>query len=139
MVRDPERAPRPPGAEIAQASYNDAAAMRSALSGVQTLFLVSAKEAFRRVQEHATAVDAALAAGVERIVYLSFLAAAPDATFTFARDHFHTEEHVRSTGGLDPLWWTPESLEAKPPRRESTCRTSQGCVIQRSSRPRLSD
>ncbi|HYM57650.1 MAG TPA: NmrA family NAD(P)-binding protein, partial [Solirubrobacteraceae bacterium] len=44
------------------------------------------------------AVDAALAAGVRRIVYTSFLAAAPDATFTFARDHFHTEEHVRATG-----------------------------------------
>ena len=42
-------------------------------------------------------MDAAVAAGVERIAYLSFLNAAPDATFTFDRDHFHTEEHVRST------------------------------------------
>ena len=98
VVRDPQRAPSLPGAEVAQASYEDAAAMRRALSGVRTLFLVSGKEAFRRVEQHVTAVDAAVAAGVERIVYLSFLAAAPDATFTFARDHFHTEEHVRATG-----------------------------------------
>lgn len=98
VVRDLERAPRLPGAEAARASYDDAVAMRSALSGVSTLFLVSAKEAFRRVEQHTTAVDAAVAAGVERIIYLSFLAAAPDATFTFARDHFHTEEHVRATG-----------------------------------------
>src|SRR5215204_321154 len=38
--------------------------------------------------------------------------------------------------GLDPLWWTPESLEAKPPRRESTCRRVPGRATQRSSRPR---
>ena len=98
VVRDPERAPRLPGVEVTQASYDDPSAMRSALSGVQTLFLVSAKEAFRRAKQHTVAVDAAVAAGVERIVYLSFLAAAPDATFTFARDHFHTEEHVRAAG-----------------------------------------
>ncbi len=64
---------------------------------MRTLFLVSAGEAFDRVKLHTTAVDAAVAAGVERVVYLSFLNAAPDATFTFDRDHFHTEEHVRST------------------------------------------
>ena len=98
IVRDPRRAPSLPGAEVAQASYDDAAAMRGVLSGVRTLFLVSGKEAFRRVEQHVAVVDAAVAAGVERIVYLSFLAAAPDATFTFARDHFHTEEHVRATG-----------------------------------------
>jgi NAD(P)H dehydrogenase (quinone) len=50
------------------------------------------------VLEHTTAVDAALAAGVERIVYVTFLGAAPDATFTFARDHWHTEAHIRVTG-----------------------------------------
>jgi uncharacterized protein YbjT (DUF2867 family) len=31
-------------------------------------------------------------------VYLSFAGAAPDATFTFARDHWHTEQYVRGTG-----------------------------------------
>jgi uncharacterized protein YbjT (DUF2867 family) len=39
-----------------------------------------------------------VAAGVERIVYLSFINASPEATFTFARDHWHTEEHVREVG-----------------------------------------
>lgn len=98
IVREPERAPRLPGTEIARASYGDSEAMRLALSGVNTHFLVSGKEAFRRAKQHITAVDAAVEAGVEHIVYLSFLAAAPDATFTFARDHFHTEEYVRATG-----------------------------------------
>lgn len=99
VVRDPSRAPELPGAEVALASsYGDGEEMRRALEGVRTLFLVSAGEAFDRVKLHVTAVDAAVAAGVERIVYLSFLSAAPDAAFTFARDHFHTEQHVRSTG-----------------------------------------
>jgi uncharacterized protein YbjT (DUF2867 family) len=31
-------------------------------------------------------------------VYVSFLGAAPDATFTLARDHWATEEHVRARG-----------------------------------------
>jgi NAD(P)H dehydrogenase (quinone) len=98
IVRDRSRAPDLPGAETAEASYDNPQAMRRALAGVQTFFMVSAGEAYERVRQHIAAVDAAVAAGVERIVYLSFLGAAPEATFTFARDHWHTEEHVRTTG-----------------------------------------
>ena len=72
--------------------------MRDGLRGIGTLFLVSGREQLDRVREHVSAIDAAVEAGVERIVYTSFLAAAPDATFTFARDHFHTEQHIRATG-----------------------------------------
>jgi NAD(P)H dehydrogenase (quinone) len=39
-----------------------------------------------------------VAAGVEHIVYLSFINATQEATVTFARDHRHTEEHVRAVG-----------------------------------------
>ncbi|MGI5167810.1 NAD(P)H-binding protein [Spirillospora sp. CA-253888] len=99
LSRHPDRLPELPGAVAASAaSYGDADAMRAAVGDAGTLFLVSAGEAPDRVREHITAVDAAVAAGVERIVYLSFLGAAPDATFTFARDHWRTEEHIRSTG-----------------------------------------
>ena len=41
---------------------------------------------------------AAAAAGVAHLVYISFYGAAPDATFTLARDHWHTEEHLRASG-----------------------------------------
>ena len=98
IVRGRSRAPDLPGAETAEAAYADPQAMRRALDGVETFFMVSASEARDRVRQHTAAIDAAVAAGVERIVYLSFLCAAPDATFTFARDHWHTEEHVRATG-----------------------------------------
>jgi len=98
IVRDPDRAPDLPGAEAAEASYDDPQAMQRALAGVRTFFMVSAGEAYDRLRQHVAVVDAAVAAGVQRIVYLSFIGAAPEATFTFARDHWWTEEHVRATG-----------------------------------------
>jgi uncharacterized protein YbjT (DUF2867 family) len=100
LVRDPARAPLLTGAEVRAVprGYADGDAMAAALVGVHTLFLVPAAESADRVQEHRTAVAAAVAAGVERIVYLSFLGAAPDATFTLARHHWATEERIRGTG-----------------------------------------
>jgi hypothetical protein len=47
---------------------------------------------------HLTFVDAAAAAGVKHLVYTSFVSAAPDATFTLARDHHATEQHIRASG-----------------------------------------
>lgn len=100
VVRDPSRAPALAGAQVVAApgGYADGDGMRRALSGVHTVFLVSAQETPGRVEQHLTAVRAAVDAGVTRIVYASYLAAAPDATFTFARDHFHTEEAIRAAG-----------------------------------------
>lgn len=98
IVRDAQRAPDAAGSELATADYADADAMSEASAGVDTLLLISASEHPDRIGLHRTAVDAAVSAGVRRIVYLSFLSAAPDATFTFARDHYWTEERIRSSG-----------------------------------------
>ncbi len=99
IVRDASRAPALAGAEIAECDgYADAAGLLEAFAGVSTLVLVSAREAEDRLAQHKVAVDAAAAAGVRRIVYTSIIGAAADATFTFARDHFHTEEHIRASG-----------------------------------------
>lgn len=101
VVRSPDRAPSLPGTgtEVALSpGYADVAAMRAAFAGARTVFLVSGREDAGRVDEHRAAVDAAVDAGVERVVYLSFQGAAPDATFTFARDHWATEEHLRASG-----------------------------------------
>jgi uncharacterized protein YbjT (DUF2867 family) len=43
-------------------------------------------------------VDAAVAAGVERVVYTSFYGAGPECTFTFGRDHWHAEQRIRDSG-----------------------------------------
>jgi len=103
VVRDPSRAPQIEGVEVVGgASYADGEAMRRGFDGAETVFLVSAGEDRHRIDLHRNAVDAAVAAGVERIVYTSFFAATPDTAFTFGRDHFHTEEHIKQTS----LRWT---------------------------------
>jgi NAD(P)H dehydrogenase (quinone) len=99
VVRDLATAPSLAGAiSVAAPSYADTAAMRDALIGARTLFLVSGRETEDRLQQHYSAIEAATGAGVERIVYLSFLGAAPDATFTLARQHYLTEERIRAAG-----------------------------------------
>ena len=102
VVRDPSRAPELPGATAVAAEYRDGEAARRALEGVETLFMVSAAEERERVATHRAFVDAAAAAGVRHVVYTSFYGAAADATFTLARDHWATEEHLRASG----MAWT---------------------------------
>ncbi|WP_230686636.1 SDR family oxidoreductase [Catellatospora vulcania] len=102
LVRDPARAPDLPGADVRRAAYGDGAAVRDALTGIETVFMVSAAESAERVDDHRTFIDAAVAAGVCRLVYTSFFGAGPEATFTLARDHWATEQHLRGT----PLAWT---------------------------------
>ncbi len=98
LVRDPARAPELPGASLARTSYADPELARASLQGVTILFMVSGAEAEDRLAQHRTFVDAAADAGVEHVVYTSFLGAAQDCTFTLGRDHWATEEHVRSRG-----------------------------------------
>jgi NAD(P)H dehydrogenase (quinone) len=98
VVRDAARAPQLPGAVTAVAEYGDGDAVRRALDGAATVLMVSASESPDRMDRHRSFVDAAAAAGVGHLVYTSFAGAAPDATFTLARDHWATEEHIRASG-----------------------------------------
>jgi uncharacterized protein YbjT (DUF2867 family) len=100
VVRDAGRAPDLPGAEVTTfpGGYSDATGFAAALRGVDTLYLVSAAEAEDRMQQHRTAVRAAADAGVQRVVYTSFLNASPDAVFTLVRQHFTTEQAIAATG-----------------------------------------
>lgn len=108
VVRDPARVPRlggeylPRSQVVVAERYDDRAAMRRAFEGVRTVFLVSGREEPGRFYQHRTVVDAAVVAGVERIVYTSLVGAAEDAVFTFARDHWRTEQYIRASG----LRWT---------------------------------
>ncbi|HVE23870.1 MAG TPA: SDR family oxidoreductase, partial [Sporichthya sp.] len=102
LVRRPDAAPTLPRGEIAGVSYGDEATCRQALNGIETVFMVSARESADRVADHRTFVDAAAAAGVRHVVYTSFYGATADAVFTFAREHWATEEHIRSSG----MRWT---------------------------------
>lgn len=99
IVRDPAKAPQIAGVDVATASgYGATKEMTAALKGVDTLFLVSGRESADRLEQHYSAIDAADAAGVSRVVYTSFLGAAPDATFTLARTHYATEQALAQSG-----------------------------------------
>jgi NAD(P)H dehydrogenase (quinone) len=99
IVRDASRAPQLDGAEVrVAAGYGHPEELRAALAGAHTLLLVSAGESEDRVDQHRAAVGAAADAGVQRIVYTSFVAATADSTFTLGRDHHHTEEAIRASG-----------------------------------------
>ncbi|MFT2817725.1 SDR family oxidoreductase [Leifsonia sp. A12D58] len=97
IVRDPARAPRIDGTEIAVAEYRDGDAAQKALEGVDVLFMVSAHESADRVHEHVTFINAAARAGVRHIVYTSFVGAGDSAGFTLARDHGATEAAIRDS------------------------------------------
>jgi NAD(P)H dehydrogenase (quinone) len=102
VVRDAGRAPELGRAEVAVASYDDVGAMTAALTGADTLLLVSAAEHPERLKQHYNAVDAAAAAGVRRVVYTSFVGAGPDSTFVLGRQHWLTEQRLRESG----VTWT---------------------------------
>ncbi|MBO3675397.1 NAD(P)H-binding protein [Streptomyces sp. NEAU-YJ-81] len=97
--RDPSRIPELPGAQRrGPAEYADAGAMRTALTGASTLVLISGHPTGRRLEEHAGAVEAGMAVGVERVLYVSLLGAAPTATYRNARDHWLTEQYLAGAG-----------------------------------------
>lgn len=98
LARHTARVPELPGTPVYAAAYSDREHAARALQGVKTLFMVSAAESTYRRQDQRTFVDAAVEAGVQHIVYTSFMGAAPDAVFTLARDHADTEEYIRSQG-----------------------------------------
>ena len=98
LARNPSKVAGAPGFEVRACDYADASGARRALGGVDTLLMGSAAETPDRVAQHTAFIDAAVSAGVQHLVYTSFFGAAPDATFTLARDHWATEEHIRSTG-----------------------------------------
>ena len=72
LVRDPAKAKFPPGVTVVKGDLLDVDSLRSAFSGVSTLFLLNAVVADEFTQALIT-LNLAREAGVERIVYLSVI------------------------------------------------------------------
>ncbi|WP_329191646.1 MULTISPECIES: SDR family oxidoreductase [unclassified Streptomyces] len=98
LARTPARVPDLPGATAVPGDYSDHDALVRALRDTDRVLMVSASETPDRLQRHRTFIDAATQVGVAHLAYISFYGAAPDATFTLARDHWHTEQHIRASG-----------------------------------------
>lgn len=96
IARDPKKA-NDLGVEVRQADYRDRASFDAALHGIDVLVLISSSEFEDRVGQHRTVIDAAKAAGVQRIIYTSVLKA-DTSPLIVAPDHKATEALILSSG-----------------------------------------
>lgn len=102
------------GVDVRVASYDNPAALETALAGVDRLLLISSSEVGQRVQQHQNVIDAAKAAGVQFIAYTSAPMAAT-TSLILAPDHKATEE-LLFTSGIDFAilrnnWYTENYLQ----------------------------
>jgi NAD(P)H dehydrogenase (quinone) len=89
------------GVEVRAGDYSQPATWPAALAGIDVLLLVSGSEVGQRVAQHTAVIEAALAAGVGRVVYTS-APRADDTPLPLAPEHKATEEVLRASG----LQWT---------------------------------
>ncbi|GAB2935274.1 NAD(P)H-binding protein [Rhodococcus aerolatus] len=105
VTRDPARAQHlaDRGVTVRRGDYADPASLPAAFDGADQLLLVSSNDpAADHVALHRAAVDAAVAAGVRRVLYTSHQGAAPDTPFLPGRTHAATEALLAASG----LSWT---------------------------------
>ena len=110
------------GVRVARADYSDPESLGTAFAGADTLMLVSGSEVGQRVAQHTAAIDAARAAGIQRIVYTS----APGATtsaLVLAPEHKATEEYLAASGIpftiLRNNWYTENYVQTARQAAES--------------------
>ena len=96
LARTPEKA-ADLGVPVRRADYSDTATLPEALAGVDVLLLVSGSEVGRRVAQHTAVIEAAKAAGVQRVAYTS-IANADHSTNPLQPEHKATEDVLRASG-----------------------------------------
>lgn len=91
---------REQGVDARHADYGDSASLDAAFAGGTRLLMVSAMlVGERRRRQHDNAIAAARAAGVQHIVYTSYLGAGDaDTQALVAEDHRHTEQRIEASG-----------------------------------------
>lgn len=96
LVRSPAKASEL-GIAAREADYNRPETLDKALSGVDTLLLISSSELGRRVVQHRNVIEAAKKAGGRRIIYTSVLRA-DRSPLSVAAEHRETETWLKSSG-----------------------------------------
>ncbi|MEU3899160.1 NAD(P)H-binding protein [Streptomyces sp. NPDC045251] len=87
------------GVRVRQGSYDDPAALRDSFAGAEQVLLVSGNDpAADLVGLHRNAVEAAVAAGAQRILYTSQLAAVPGNPYPPSETHIATEAILAESG-----------------------------------------
>ncbi|QOR71167.1 SDR family oxidoreductase [Ruania alkalisoli] len=110
------------GVQTRVADYDAPSTLSTAFAGVETLLLVSSDAVGERARQHRNVIDAAVAAGVQRIVYTS----APHAdtsALVLAPEHKATEEMLSAapvtTTILRNNWYTENYTDAVARARET--------------------
>ncbi len=103
------------GARAAEVDYDRPETLAAAFAGADTVVLVSGSEVGRRVPQHQAVADAAVAAGVRRVVYTS--APHADATeLVLAPEHKATEELLAASGLVTTIlrnnWYTENYVQS---------------------------
>ncbi|MFC1416337.1 NmrA family NAD(P)-binding protein [Streptacidiphilus cavernicola] len=100
-VRDPERARglRGLGVRVRRGDFAEPASLAHAFEGASQVLLVSSNTAGAdAVRDHRAAIEAAVAAGTDRILYTSHMGANPASPFAPMPDHAATEAVLRESG-----------------------------------------
>jgi NAD(P)H dehydrogenase (quinone) len=100
VARDPRKAAdlAERGVDVRQGDYEDAASLKAAFAGADVLLFVSSPDVTpgARPRQHGNVIDAAVAAGVGRVVYTSAIGAEDGQGFL--ADHTVTEKLLRDSG-----------------------------------------
>jgi NAD(P)H dehydrogenase (quinone) len=100
-VRDPGRAAdlAERGVRVRRGDFSEPSSLADAFEGATQVLIVSSNElGGKAVDAHAAAIDAARAAGAERILYTSHQGVGADSLFAPMRDHAATEAYLAATG-----------------------------------------
>ncbi|MGV3618416.1 MAG: NAD(P)H-binding protein [Fimbriimonas sp.] len=93
----------PPGVRLRIADYDDADGLANAFEGVeQVVFVPGDGFGADMLRHNRNVIDAALACGVDRIVFLSILDVAADSPFYYAPVYRDAEARLRASG----MGWT---------------------------------
>ena len=85
------------GVAAREADYDRPETLGPALSGVDTLLLISSSEVGKRAAQHHAVIEAAKKAGVKRVVYTSLLHA-DTSPLNLAEEHLATEAELKASG-----------------------------------------
>jgi NAD(P)H dehydrogenase (quinone) len=87
------------GVRVRAGDFTDPTSLKEAFEGADQVLVVSASIAGPdAVAANSAAIDAARAAGAQRILYTSHQASAPDSLFAATVTHAATEEHLAEVG-----------------------------------------
>ncbi|MGO6825709.1 SDR family oxidoreductase [Rhizobium ruizarguesonis] len=116
LVRDPSKADFPAGVSVVQGDFLDVDSLRNAMSGVSTLFLLSAVVPDEFTQA-LIALNVARSAGIERIVYLSVIHADLYVNVPHFAGKFGVERMIEQMGFkatiLRPAYFIQNDLTVK--------------------------